>query len=516
MEFDPFGDVQACCANTLFPLGNVATMSIDEIWQGPRAELLRRSVLDGDLTLGCTVCRHRIDHDEAERPYEGYEFPLVEDDAGRWPYQLTFALQNTCNLACGMCGADRSSTIRSRRAHLPPLRDAYADPFFEQIVPYLQRCERVDFVGGEPFLIRGHDRIWDLMIDLGVHPACGITTNGTVWNERVERVLDAFDTDVRLSVDGRSAAVFEAIRVGAGRDQVYENLDRFHRYTVERGTAMIVNWSLVQQNWFELGEMLRWAEGRDIEVRVMTVIEPGFGVQRFDDAELGVVAEVLRSQSVGLRPMLERNGLIWDRQIEMVEAELARRRAQIPTRPYLEPPSSEHPATVAAAILGLLAPLADQGDSGPCGRSTAEVQEAAVADLLRWGTGRPDAAALPIGTVRIDAGGTVVHAELRSLVGGDPAPTDLGEVFELLREAFGGHLWLLDELARADRVDHTLFLGPEVRDKLGFVVRTSAVRDGDVIEVLIAVDDWFRPAPAPATRAGGRPVRVRRGRAADG
>ncbi len=32
LEFGAYGLVQACCANALYPLGDIRTQSIDEIW----------------------------------------------------------------------------------------------------------------------------------------------------------------------------------------------------------------------------------------------------------------------------------------------------------------------------------------------------------------------------------------------------------------------------------------------------------------------------------------------------
>ena len=46
MDFDPAGNVQACCVNAMYPLGNVTRSSIREIWEGERARKLRRAIED--------------------------------------------------------------------------------------------------------------------------------------------------------------------------------------------------------------------------------------------------------------------------------------------------------------------------------------------------------------------------------------------------------------------------------------------------------------------------------------
>ncbi|MFM7068436.1 MAG: SPASM domain-containing protein, partial [Actinomycetes bacterium] len=156
MEFDPFGDVQVCCANSLYPIGNVAESSLHEIWHGPRARAIRAALTDGDMSLGCSVCRYRLTFGHGDLARDYYDnFPLPELDSDgqpAWPHSLQFSLHNTCNLECVMCGADRSSKIRTRRSGLEPLPHAYGDAFFEQVVPFLEHAAIVDFSGGEPFL----------------------------------------------------------------------------------------------------------------------------------------------------------------------------------------------------------------------------------------------------------------------------------------------------------------------------------------------------------------------------
>jgi molybdenum cofactor biosynthesis enzyme MoaA len=377
LEFDAFGDVQACCANALFPLGSVMTSTIDEIWHGPRIRTLRDALAQGDLSLGCSVCRHRLATSGAELPLEAYNsFPMPEG-VPEWPHRLSFSLHNTCNLECVMCGADRSSKIRSRRAGLDPLPHRYGSRFFEQLVPYLRHASLIDFVGGEPFLVREHWRIWELLEELDVRPRCAVTTNATVWNDRVEHVLSVFPTDVFVSIDGCTRETFERIRVGASFDEVYRNLDRFRAYAAERGTYLAINWSFVRHNWRELPSMLRWAEERDLPVNVMTVIEPEHGVQRLPDEELDVVVATMDAWDVSLARDLDRNLAVWRRQLTMVRTERDRRRRNVPRQALMEPAAEVDLERIASTVLA----LADQ----PAPPHVADRRSEAWTSLQRWG-----------------------------------------------------------------------------------------------------------------------------------
>ena len=153
MDFDPLGNVQACCANALYPLGNVADADLREIWDGARATSLRRALRRHDLNLGCGICRYRLSEAGGAVPRDYYEqFPvdgdlLLDDEVPAWPQLLAFSLHNTCNLACVMCGGDASSSIRTQRNGLPPLPHVYGDAFFDQLSPFLDHCSAIDFVG---------------------------------------------------------------------------------------------------------------------------------------------------------------------------------------------------------------------------------------------------------------------------------------------------------------------------------------------------------------------------------
>lgn len=523
MEFDPFGEVNACCANLFHPLGNVRTSSLDEIWRGPRAQALRDALAAGDLSRGCGVCRHRLAYghgDLARDYYDTFVDPVTgraEGDAaddGPWPSILTFSLHNTCNLACVMCGADRSSRIRTQRDGLEPLPHVYGDEFFAQLRPYLARCRWVDFTGGEPFLVREHQRVWRLLAEVNPSARCSVTTNGTVWNDRVDELLDLFDTDVCVSVDGTTPHTLETVRVGTEFDVVAANLERFRRYTSARGTELRISFSLVRQNWFELGRMLRWGEERGIPVKVQTVLEPEFGVQAMPTEDLQLVVRALEAEDRHLRPALDRNLAVWDGELHRLRRELDRRRAAGPLLLWCHQP----PTDGAAAHVGEVARAA----TGPRrSEFLAEVPEVlrAVPDAVR---------ADPVGATRAELaawvpGGTVAEleldTELRVRRGDlstaltmlpDLAPTLPGRTFEELLDdlavAAGAALSVLEEFPDDVRVIHLLWLSRDQRDKVGLVVRTALVPEPAGVRLFVVADDALFRSPTD----GSVPVRLSR------
>lgn len=481
LEFDPFGDVQACCANALFPLGNVERDSLETIWRGARAAALRDTVSAGDLTLGCSVCRYRLDHAGAERPFESYEAYPVSDIGREWPARLSFSLANTCNLECVMCGSDRSSRIRSRRAHLPPIVNRYGEAFFEQLRPFLERAEMVDFVGGESLLIPAHFRVWDELIAGGLRPRSGITTNGTVWNARVERVLSSFDTDVRISMDGMEASTFEAIRLGASMSEVLENIARFREAARGRDCTVSLNWSFLQQNWFELGDVMLWAEELGLPVNVMSVIEDEFGAQNFADRELGFVIESMERQDDWVRPWLRINRESWERQLDMLRGEVTRR-ADGDLDPLMRRIDATSSRWLADRLLG--APRRSDLDEDDALASRARIA------IDRWNTGVAPGIQRS-GWLTVDARGVVVEDNTSDLGCAGRVGVDLATWLGGLGESMGGDAHVAESTELDEIILQSLFIGGEHRDKQGAAVHLAGFATRDGVEVLLVRDDRF-------------------------
>lgn len=313
LRFSPDGRVHACCVNERHQLGRIGERSIQEIWEGtPLAEL--RAALDaGDWSLGCQDCGlvatkgHRQET-HAEQ-FDRFDHPAEPS----WPRRMEFALSNTCNLQCVQCSGDLSSAIRAQREHRPPLRSPYGDAFFEELRTFLPHVEVAVFIGGEPFLAREARRVWDLLIEMDLHPEVHVTTNGTVWNDEVERYLHALAMNVCVSLDGTTAEVNESIRLGTDHREVLANRDRFREATRSYGAALGINHCLMVQNWSGLGDLLVEADALDADVNVIPVVyPPAMSVLSLPADDLAEVLAALEAQDRDLAPRLTRNRAAWD------------------------------------------------------------------------------------------------------------------------------------------------------------------------------------------------------------
>jgi len=483
MDFAPEGFVHGCCVNAAWPLGDVRRQGLREIWDGDRARSLRAAVQRGDLGYGCGNCRHRLEHGTGFADVEYYRW-MSEPADPDWPEVMAFGLSNTCNLACVMCGGNLSSRLRAIEGR-PRLEPAYGDRFFAELEDFLPHVRRTEFRGGEPFLIREHHRVWDLLADLGLCPEVQVTTNGTLWDERVHRVLDRFPTQITFSLDGLDPTVNSAIRVGSDHATVLANAERFAAYTRAVGTRFDLSFCLLRQNWRELADLVRFADELGAEAHAQIVLERDHGLHRLPSSELAEVVTELTRQGEDL-DVSAPNRTLWDRMVGWLDAELRQRQHGLPARIWEAP----GPDNIDHAVTRRRRATADA--------ATGPSVEPARAALAGWSTTgvAGDLVSGPDGRIREVTVDGVFPPEvaLPDLVGA----TDL-EALGRLAEAFGPHTWIVDEFESPGLVEQTLFFAPSpLRDKTGLVVRLVSVPTADGgIRTLVAADTCFWPAPQP-------------------
>lgn len=369
-------------------LGNVATSTLRELWHGPVAQDLRRRFRDGEWGVGCHVCSWQADTGSSEQAFARIydELPLPDGEP-EWPVHLELALSNRCNLQCIMCSGAQSSSIRRHREHFPALAGAYPDRFFDELVEVLPHLREVKFLGGEPFLIHEHQRVFELMIAGGLETPIHVTTNGTIWNSRVERVLEHLPTSLAVSMDGIRPETVAKVREGAELSRILTNLDRFQRYTRERGTYLAVTYCLLTENWEEFGDFLAFADERDLDVFVNTVTTPAtLSLYRLPRPQLAEVVARLEDQDDWAQRHLRRNRGVWDDQLSRMRSQL---RAKDGGEPVWMRPAHEQFPEVDVTIRGADSAAVDDD------------QEA----LAAWAEGGP------VATIEMDAHDQVIRAD---------------------------------------------------------------------------------------------------------
>lgn len=456
MYLDQRGQVRACCQNDYHLLGNVTRDRLLDIWRGPRAAELRRALAAHDLELGCDFCQWPVAKGRPDLAFARWfdEFPVTEDDPP-WPQQLELAVSNTCNLQCAMCDGEWSSSIRAQREHLPPLPKAYDDAFFEDLVAFLPHLRKVKFLGGEPFLAAETLRVMDLLVDAGLRTDCHVTTNGTQWTPRVERILDRLPVGVSVSVDAATAETYESIRIGSSWATLQANLDRFQARAEAHDTYLGVTFCLMVPNWHEFFDFCRAADDRGLEAAVNTVRHPHhLSLYQLDAGALAEVVDGLEATDRAHGGELGASRGVWSRELDRLRDQLTDRRAgtAVPGVDTWRPnPDMVRPFNHAE----------DHGHAGPepgPGRGAVAVAIGTRPDPATTERRRRAAVGDRAAALRLDAAGTIVAATGLADALGVPDDEVVGIHGEELTAVLGRTLDLAGgaEVERTEDADTTL------------------------------------------------------------
>ncbi len=177
------------------------------------------------------------------------------------PAELQVEVTGSCNLRCRMC------LVRYR----PPIdRAAGAMPFetFRRLVDALPGLRALVLQGlGEPLLAPDLERMVAYAAARGI--TTGFNTNATLLTPaRAEPLVRAGLAWLCVSLDGATAATYEAIREGASFARVVENLNELvalrRRLGLGRPRLRLV-FVAMRRNVHELPELVRLAAGWGVE-----------------------------------------------------------------------------------------------------------------------------------------------------------------------------------------------------------------------------------------------------------
>lgn len=256
LAFSFSGQVFACSYNRRVLLGRYPQQSVTEIWNGAEAKKLRDHMRHNDLSYGCGHCRYFVEKGKFSslKPLEFDKY--AESYRDDFPLVMEFELANTCNLECRMCSGEVSSSIRKNRDKQPPLPNPYDDAFFAQLREFIPHLREAKFYGGEPFLIPVYYKIWDTVHECNPDLDMFVITNGSVWNERVEQVLERGRFDVAVSIDALDKTKLEKIRKNIVYEELLENIGKFNAYCRKNEKYLSLSFTVQKENWDELPAMI--------------------------------------------------------------------------------------------------------------------------------------------------------------------------------------------------------------------------------------------------------------------
>jgi MoaA/NifB/PqqE/SkfB family radical SAM enzyme len=265
MVFSQQGIINVCCANRSYHIGKFPENSLHDIWNGEKLNKLRQEMDKLSFNLGCQQCELMLDssnfkslkiphYDTVESQQKGGEksFRNLE-----YPYRLDFELNNTCNLECIMCTGNYSSSIRKNREGRELYQSPYdSDSFFEQLKPFLLNAKRINFFGGEPFLVSAYYKIFDFLLDNNLKPLCYIQTNGTIYSEKIKTYLEKLNINLSVSLDAATKSTYEKIRKNAIFERTISNMSKFKEILQKKGAMFYISPVIFTENLFDIKNVL--------------------------------------------------------------------------------------------------------------------------------------------------------------------------------------------------------------------------------------------------------------------
>jgi hypothetical protein len=173
-----------------------------------------------------------------------------------------------------MCSGFHSSSIRANRENLPPLPQVYDRAFVQQLLPFLPHLTNAKFLGGEPFLVDLYYEIWDRLMEINPKCVVSITTNGTVFTEKVKRVLENLNCEVVVSLDSVTKATYESIRRNASLERTLSNLQAFSDINRLKRKSLTLVVCPMTSNCREIPGLVAFANERGMRIFFNTVVFP--------------------------------------------------------------------------------------------------------------------------------------------------------------------------------------------------------------------------------------------------
>jgi organic radical activating enzyme len=253
--------------------------SVLEIWRGENYKRYRAEFSDYILDENnCQPCVRQCSAAASPHVFAVEQFDSGANDDANPPYpkRLIFRLNSTCNLACIMCDGMTSSRIRKERDKQPPMPSMYGERFFQDMEEILPHAEHIEFYGGEPFLVKEHVRIFEILTKVKAQCTIYVNTNGVALHAKAKQFLETLNfKTIAVSMDAVSAEVHREVRVGMQSDLFYKNMDYFLALRERKpGLFVMLNVTEHRKNWFELPELFRYAEKNRMHLHVNTCIHP--------------------------------------------------------------------------------------------------------------------------------------------------------------------------------------------------------------------------------------------------
>ena len=291
--------------------GRYIPVTLDQHWNSPHMQSVRRRMMAGETLPECDVCNSKLLNTDVYRDYFWHlfrhKYPDIwesTDATGHTtmaPVSWDYRFSNLCNFKCRHCGDMLSSAWESEerqhnmidftdpknnwmrpdvRKQIQEFQDSQIEKEFAEAVEQ-HRIEEVYWAGGEPLMYEQHWRYMRQIIELGDGPNvyARYNTNLSRVNYRgINLYTDILghlrDWQVCASLDG-TAAIGEYIRTGLDYSSWLLNFEQGVKIQKNR-RQMRIDFTLTLPGMFEITNIERLASdlGVDILAKVIFSFSP--------------------------------------------------------------------------------------------------------------------------------------------------------------------------------------------------------------------------------------------------
>jgi radical SAM protein with 4Fe4S-binding SPASM domain len=271
--FQPDGSVYACHYNRGYILGKYPDNNISEIWSSSKRKLMAESLKRGLFGEGCDTCslsyENNIYTNAANKNYD-----QLKSKSYLYPKQFEFQISNVCNMECLVCSGEYSAGIRANREKLAPYPNPYDDNFIKELIPFINHLKHAGFTGGEPFLNELYYKIWDLIKKLNKDIVISISSNGSIWNKKIEDALNGLKTRITISTDSLNPEIYSTIRKNGNLNKVLSNIERILEIREDNNIDLTIKFLVMPVNMMSIPELFTYFNNKNVYLAPKFVQHP--------------------------------------------------------------------------------------------------------------------------------------------------------------------------------------------------------------------------------------------------
>jgi len=303
LEISAVGEFKPCCVykesvtDSHGHAYNINHNSIEEVYNSDYLKNLRQEFLSGSTPSGCQHCWYKEQHEGNSnrtwfRTQLGIEAEClnIEQDSLTNLKSLDIKLGNLCNFKCRICTAGSSSRIAEEQ--IKYFKSTSGDFTSVDLKSLNQRGQwaeneniwkmfkilgsqliNIDFYGGEPFLIKQHEKFLDYLIinDYAKNIRLHYNSNGSVYPTQLFDKWKLFrQVDIAFSIDNTGKR-FELER-GGEWVKIEKNLDNFLASKLPNMILSIFA-TVSVLNVYYLDRLISWVESRNFNALIWNLLE---------------------------------------------------------------------------------------------------------------------------------------------------------------------------------------------------------------------------------------------------